>query len=141
MGDAEVIAALISFAADQLVPGLPGRRRQERRQERAFADGVEVTFPAYILGDRPYCRPVPVFVSASRTALHVSPTEVRELRRSALPTERIGLQRIRRRARTDPRSIPPYWQLAECLDGQTTILIGCAPPHMRYVARALEAVR
>lgn len=102
-----MITFLISFVADQLLtPGLPGRRRRERAQERVFADGGEVTFEAYLLGDRPYCRPVPVFLSASRTALHVSPTEFKELRRRALPAERIAVQRIRRRARTDPRSIP-----------------------------------
>lgn len=98
-----------------------------------------MTFPAYILGDRPYCRSAPVFISASRTALHVSPTEVKELRRSALPSEQIRIQRIRRRARTDPRPVPPYWQLAECRDGQADIVIGCAPAHMRYVAEALRS--
>ncbi|WP_236063737.1 hypothetical protein [Streptomyces poriferorum] len=91
-----MITFLISFVVDQfLTPGLPGRRRRERSQERAFANGGEVTFQAYVLGDRPYCRPVPVFLSASRTALHVSPTEVKELRRSVLPAERIAVQRIR----------------------------------------------
>ncbi|MER7726291.1 hypothetical protein [Streptomyces sp. NPDC096323] len=135
---AALLTAVTSFVADQLlVPGLPGRRRRERAQERAFADGDEVTFPAYILGDRPYCRPVPVFISACRTALRVSPTEVKELRRSALPVEQIAIRRIRHRERTDPRGIPPYWQLAECRDGQADVLIGCAPPHMRYVARVL----
>ncbi|WP_371603546.1 hypothetical protein OG345_23450 [Streptomyces sp. NBC_01220] len=135
-----MITFLISFLIDQLLtPGLPGRRRRERSQERAFADGGEVTFQAYVLGDRPYCRPVPVFLSASRTALHVSPTEVKELRRSVLPAERIAVQRIRGRERTDPRTIPSYWQLAECRDGQADILIACDPTHMRYVDEALGA--
>lgn len=134
-----MITFLITFVIDQLLtPALPGRRRRERAQERAFADGDEVTFQAYVLGDRPYCRPVPVFLSASRTALHVSPTEVKELRRRALPAERIAVQRIRRRARTDPRTIPSYFQLAECRDGQADILIACDPVHMRYVAEALR---
>lgn len=134
-----MITFLISFLADQLLtPALPGRRRRQRAQERAFADGGEVTFEAYVLGDRPYCRPVPVFLSASRTALHVSPTEVKELRRRALPAERIAVQRIRSRARTDPRTIPSYFQLAECRDGQADILIACDPVHMRYVAEALR---
>ncbi|MEU9201019.1 hypothetical protein [Streptomyces sp. NPDC048332] len=134
-----MITFLISFVVDQLLtPGLPGQRRRERAQERAFADGGEVTFEAYVLGDRPYCRPVPVFLSASRTALHVSPTEVKELRRSALPAERIAVQRIRNRARTDPRTLHSYWQLAECRDGQADILIACAPEHMRYVAETLR---
>ncbi|MET7642303.1 hypothetical protein ABZS83_01345 [Streptomyces sp. NPDC005426] len=98
-----------------------------------------MTFEAYLLGDRPYCRPVPVFLSASRTTLHVSPTEVKELRRRALPTEHLVIVRIRRRSRTDPRSIPPSWQLAECRDGQADLLVACAPAHMRYVALALGA--
>lgn len=102
-----MITFLISFVADQLLtPGLPGRRRRERAQERTFADGGEVTIEAYVLGDRPYCRPVPVFLSASRTALHVSPTEWKELRRTALPAARIAVQRVRRRTRTDPRITP-----------------------------------
>lgn len=135
-----VIAALLSLVADQLlVPGLPGRRRRERAQEQTFAEGGEVTFEAYILGTRPYCRTMPVFLSASRTALHVSPTEVKELRRRALPSEQIRIQRIRRRARTDPRTVPPSWQLADCRDGQADVVIGCAPAHMRYVAEALGA--
>lgn len=134
-----MITFLISFLADLiLAPGLPGRRRRERARERAFADGGEVTFEAYVLGDRPYCRPVPVFLSASRTALHVSPTEVKELRRRALPVERIVVQRIRGRARTDPRTIPSPWQLAECRDGQADILIACDPVHMRYATEALR---
>ncbi|MGW0936953.1 hypothetical protein [Streptomyces sp. NPDC002666] len=134
-----MITFLISFVADQLLtPALPGRRRRERAQERAFADGGEVTFQAYVLGDRPYCRPVPVFLSASRTALHVSPTEWKELRRSALPAERIAVQRIRPRARTDPRTIPSYWRIAECRDGQADVLIACDPVHLRYVAEALR---
>ncbi|WP_327710534.1 hypothetical protein OG912_19970 [Streptomyces sp. NBC_00464] len=133
-----MIADLIASAVGALIP-VPGRRRRERAREEAFANGAEVTFEAYILGDRPYCRPVPVFLSASRTALYASPTEVRELKRSALPTEHIGVRRIRRRTRTDPHTIPPYWYLAECRDGQTDILIACAPPDMRYVALALGA--
>nr|WSW68637.1 hypothetical protein OG461_21895 [Streptomyces sp. NBC_00995] len=134
-----MITFLISFVADQLLtPGLPGRRRRERAQERTFADGGEVTIEAYVLGDRPYCRPVPVFLSASRTALHVSPTEWKELRRTALPAARIAVQRVRRRTRTDPRITPPYWQVAECRDGQADILIACDPTHMRYATEALR---
>ncbi|MET7365111.1 hypothetical protein ABZS61_04670 [Streptomyces sp. NPDC005566] len=131
-----MIAFLIDVLGGLLVPGFGGRRRA-RALARAFADGGEVLFEACILGDRPFCRPAIAFLAASRTALHVAPTEVKMLKRRALPTEHIEIRQIRRRARSDSRIIRPFWSIAECHDGNASFVIACAPEHMRYLAAAL----
>lgn len=131
-----MIAFLIDVVGAFLVPGSSGRRRA-RAQARTFTEGGEVLFEACILGNRPYCRPAIVFLSASRTALHVSPTELKTLARSALPAEHIEIRQIRRRNRSDSRIIRPFWHIAECHDGSAGFVIACTPEHMRYLTGAL----
>ncbi|MFD0342362.1 hypothetical protein ACFVH0_27430 [Streptomyces sp. NPDC127117] len=131
-----MIAFLIDVVGSLLISGFGGRRRA-RAQARSFAEGSEVLFEACILGDRPYCSPVVVFLAASRNALHVSPTEVKTLARRALPTEHIEICRIRKRTRSDSRIIRPFWNIAECHDGSVGFVVACAPEHMRYFTRAL----
>ncbi|MFB7209430.1 hypothetical protein [Streptomyces sp. NPDC056255] len=131
-----MIAFLIDVVGGLLLSDFGGRRRA-RAQARSFAEGGEILFEACILGDRPYCSPVVVFLAASRNTLHVSPTEVKMLARRALPTEHIEIRRIRRRTRSDSRIIAPFWHIAECHDGSAGFVVACAPDHMRYFAGAL----
>ncbi|WP_330247932.1 hypothetical protein OHA33_38345 [Streptomyces sp. NBC_00562] len=131
-----MIAFLIDVVGGLLVPDFGGRRRA-RAQARAFAEGGEVLFEACILGDRPYCSPAIVFLAASRTALHVSPTEVKTLARRALPTEHIEIRQIRSRTRSDSRIIRPFWNIAECHDGSVGFVVACAPEHMRNFTGSL----
>ncbi|MCG7523456.1 hypothetical protein MHW47_03210 [Streptomyces sp. OfavH-34-F] len=135
--DTQVIAFLIDVVGALLIPHVGGKRRT-RAQARAFAEGGEVLFEACVLGDRPYCRPHIVFLAASRTALHLSPTEVKTLARRSLPTERIEIRQIRRRTRSDPRIIRPFWDVADCHDGSADFVVACAPDHMRYFAGSLQ---
>ncbi|MDK0518112.1 hypothetical protein [Streptomyces sp. ML-6] len=133
-----MITFLIDGAGNLLVPDVGGRRRA-RAQARTFAEGGEVLFEACVLGERPYCSPGVVFLAASRTALHVSPTEVKSLARRALPTEHLAIRQIHRRTRSDPRIIRPFWSVAECHDGHVGFVVACAPEHMRYFTESLGA--
>lgn len=132
-----LIGGLVDLVAGLFVPRF-GARRRERARARAFADGGEVVFAACLLGDRWYCRPAVVFLAASRTALHVSPTEVKELRRRALPAAGIEILRIRGRRRSDSRLVPPFWQIAECREGEGAFQIACGPDDMRRLRAALD---
>ncbi|MFD8825619.1 hypothetical protein ACFV1C_25120 [Streptomyces sp. NPDC059605] len=131
-----MIEFLIDMVGGPLGPDFAGKRRA-RAQARAFAEGGEVLFEACVLGDRPYCSPVMVFLAASRTALHVSPTEVKTLARRVLPAEHIEIRQIRRRARSDPRIIRSFWNIAECRYGSFDFVVACAPEHMRYFIGSL----
>ena len=132
-----MIAFLIDVVGGLLVPDYFGGRRRARAQDRTITEGGEVLFEACILGDLPYCRPAIVFLAASRTALHVSPTEEKTLARRALPTEHTEIRQIRRRTRSDSRIIRPFWEIAECHDGSADFVIACAPEHMRFLTMAL----
>lgn len=132
-----MIGFLIDMVGSRLLLGAVGKRRT-RAQERAFSEGSEILFEACDLGDRPFCRPVIVFLAGSRTALHVSPTELKTLGRRALPTEHIEIRRVRDRTRSDPRIIRPSWSVAECYDGTAPFTIACAPEHMRHVTGSLR---
>ncbi|MFD7865551.1 hypothetical protein [Streptomyces sp. NPDC059783] len=131
-----MIEFLIDMVGGLLIPDFGGKRRT-RAQARAFTEGGEVLFEACVLGDRPYCSPRIVFLAASRTALHLSPTEVKTLARRALPTEHIEIRQIRRRTRSDPRIIRPFWDIADCHDRGAAFVVACAPEHMRYFTGSL----
>ncbi|WP_406389614.1 hypothetical protein [Streptomyces sp. NBC_00887] len=132
-----MIAFLIDVVVGLLVPGFGGRGRA-RAEARAFAEGGEVLFEACILGDRPFCSPAVIFISASRDSLHVSPTEVKTLARRALPAEHIEVRQIRKRTRSDSRVIRPFWSIAECHDGNLGFVVACAPEHMRWFTGSLR---
>ncbi|MEV8451227.1 hypothetical protein AB0467_01170 [Streptomyces sp. NPDC052095] len=132
-----MIDFLIDAVAGLLAPELSGKQKAKKRARR-FADGEEVVFEACVLGTRPHCSPDIVFLAASRNALHMSPTEVTELRRRTLPTDRIEIRRIREWTRSDSRNIAPYWNVAECHDGVANFVIACAPTYMPYVTAALR---
>ncbi|MEU0836585.1 hypothetical protein [Streptomyces sp. NPDC005969] len=129
-----MLDVLIDVAVGLLVPS--GRRRA-KREARLFAAGGAVTFPACVLGTPSYCRELIVFLSASRTALDASPTEVAELHRRSIPVGRLELVRVRDRQRADPLAVQPTWRVAECRDGSAELLMGCAPQHMGYIVSAL----
>ncbi|MFD7262595.1 hypothetical protein [Streptomyces sp. NPDC059874] len=114
-------------------------RRKAKRQARDFAAGAEVRFVACLLGDRPYCRSASlVFLWASRSTLHFTPTEFGELHRSPIPVDRLEVLRVRPRARTDSRLVQWGWEVAECRDGDSVVLIGCAPASMRHLTAVLK---
>ncbi|MFI9492008.1 hypothetical protein ACIG8K_10610 [Streptomyces halstedii] len=133
-----MITFLICMAVSLLIPDF-GRKRRAKAHAHAFAEGGEVVFEACLLGDRPYCRQAIVFLAASRTALCVSPTEVKTLARRCLPAGDIEIRQIRRRTRADSRIIHSFWDVAECHDGKGDFVIACAPDHMRYLSGSLGA--
>ncbi|WP_405978005.1 hypothetical protein [Streptomyces sp. NBC_00158] len=66
----------------------------------------------------------------------MTPTEFPELQRSRIPPLR--LVAVRRRERHgDSRLVQIGWEVAECLDGDGTVLIGCAPDSMRLLRATL----
>ncbi|MFD7065457.1 hypothetical protein [Streptomyces sp. NPDC059906] len=128
---------MIDFVVSLLIPDFSGRR--ERRQARVFDSGGEVVFEACLLGDQGYCRATIIFIAASRVSLHVAPTEVKELGRFRLPSERLEFRQARDRRKSDPRIVRPYWTILECRDGENEVLIACAPQNARYVTAALAS--
>ena len=61
-----MIADLLGALLGVLVGGGGDGRRKLRRQHEAFAAGEPVTFPVYLVGDLPYCRPAGGFLTVSR---------------------------------------------------------------------------
>ncbi|MEU9717750.1 hypothetical protein [Streptomyces sp. NPDC047976] len=114
-------------------------RRRSRNRGRAAARGERVGFPACVLGDRSYCRnQALVYLWVSGPKLHVTPTEFPELHRSRIPALR--LVRVRPKdQRSDSRLVHFGWEVAECRDGDRTVLIGCASDSMQLLRAALAA--
>lgn len=134
-----VLGFLLELAAGGLVTWADGRRRSGKRA-RAAARGAEVGFAACVLGDRPYCRNrALVHLWVSGAVLHVTPTEFPELHRSRVPPLRLVAVR-RRDRRGDPRLVQVGWEVAECRDGDRSVLIGCAPDSMELLRGALVGV-
>ena len=75
-----MIADLLGALLGVLVGGGGDGRRKLRRQHEAFAAGEPVTFPVYLVGDLPYCRPAGGFLTVSRQALVASPPGNRDWR-------------------------------------------------------------
>lgn len=98
-----------------------------------------VTFEGFALGGRPYCRPDISYLTATRTALVVTPTSVPGLLPRLVPVRNIDVLLIRDRRKSDPRAVRPFWQVVECRDGTDEILMGGAPQHMDYLLTALGA--
>jgi len=135
-----VLDILIEVAATLMIP-VPTGRRKARKQAEAFAAGETVTFAGSVLGELPYCRATIGFLSASRNALAASPTEAVEaveFNRRPIPVERLALVRVRGRQRSDPRAVQPWWQVAECRDGESTVRLSCAPEHMALLTTTLR---
>ncbi|WP_329133920.1 hypothetical protein OG552_17365 [Streptomyces sp. NBC_01476] len=137
-GGTGVIDFLIEFVADLFVPE-PSGRHAGKREARAFAAGEGVTFEGFALGGRPYCRPDISYLTATRTALVVTPTSVPGLLPRLVPVRNIDVLLIRDRRKSDPRAVRPFWQVVECRDGTDEILMGGAPQHMDYLLTALGA--
>ncbi|MCX5397715.1 hypothetical protein [Streptomyces sp. NBC_00102] len=137
-----LVDLVVQSVLSLLFPRLGAKRRAKAR-DRAFAKGEEIVFEACVLGDRPYCRPVIVFLAVSSTALHRSPTEVKSVGRQAMPAGDIEIRRIRGRDRSDSRMVRSWWEVAECHDGEAGFLIACAPEDMRRLVVCLggEAAR
>ncbi|GAA3375408.1 hypothetical protein [Streptomyces racemochromogenes] len=112
-------------------------RRRARERKSSAARGERVGFPACVLGDRSYCRNQSlVHLWVTGPTLHVTPTEFPELHPSRIPALR--LVRVRHRDRhTDSRLVQFTWGVAECRDGDRTVLIGCSPDSMQLLRSAL----
>lgn len=131
-----MLGFLLELAAGALLSWADARRKSAKRT-RVAARGTEVGFAACVLGDLPYCRNRSlVHLWVSGPVLHVTPTEFPALHRSRIPPLRLVSVR-RRDRRGDPRLVQITWEVAECRDGDRTVLIGCAPDSMRLLQSAL----
>ncbi|RST05914.1 hypothetical protein EF910_12245 [Streptomyces sp. WAC07149] len=131
-----MLGLLLELAGGALLSWADERRRA-RKREGSAARGERVGFPACVLGDRPYCRNLSlVHLWLSGPTLHVTPTKFPELHPSRIPA--LGLVRVRHRDRhADSRLVQFSWEVAECRDGDRTVLIGCSPDSMRLLRAAL----
>lgn len=97
-----------------------------------------VTFEACALGARPYCRPDVGVLSLSRTELLAASSSGTGSIARQLPMDRIEVVLVRDRLRSDPKSIRPFWRVAECRDEDAVVLLGCAPGEMELLLHALR---
>ncbi|MFD8951985.1 hypothetical protein ACFV0B_24370 [Streptomyces xanthophaeus] len=112
--------------------------RYLKRQARLFEEGGTLVFHGCVLGDRPYCRPTAVHLSASHSGLGASPTACVEVSRRVVPVERLEIECIRPRRKGDPAAVWSSWQVLECRDGDARVLIACEPNYLRYVQGLIE---
>jgi hypothetical protein len=132
-----VIDDLVGWLAVLLVPNF-GARSERRRNEAAWAEGRQVVFEGWVLGERPYCRkPGGAFV-ATASSLGWQSHPDWHAGRHALPVERLRVLRVRARQRADIKQLPWSWSVAECADGEDRILIACSRDNMRYIQSVLE---
>ncbi|KQV14556.1 MULTISPECIES: hypothetical protein [unclassified Kitasatospora] len=136
-----MLDVLLEVLAIVLVPGGGGGKRKARKLSRAFEAGETVTFEGCVVGSPPYCRPVPGYLTASRTTLASSPTEAPGLNGRPIPLPQVELVRVRDREGTDPAVVRRWSKVAECRDGEDTVLFACAPEYLPLLTAALGSVR
>ncbi|MFD5144214.1 serine protease inhibitor [Streptomyces sp. NPDC058401] len=113
-------------------------RREARRDARIFSEGGSLVFQGCIVGDRSYCASAVVHLTAGPAGLSTSPTEFVDLHRRTVPVERLQIVRARRREKGDPPAVWSSWHVLECRDGESPVLIACAPRHLGYLRTVLE---
>ncbi|BFV55225.1 hypothetical protein KCMC57_up03290 [Kitasatospora sp. CMC57] len=134
-----LLETLLDTVAVVLTPDVGAAGRKARKLTRAFEAGEAVTFEGCVLGTRPYCRPTLGFLTVSGTGLATSPTEAPGLNSRPVPLPQVQLVRVRDRESTDPATVRRWWRVAECRDGENTVLIACAPQYLRLLTVALES--
>ncbi|WP_457032150.1 hypothetical protein [Kitasatospora sp. P5_F3] len=136
-----MLDVLLDVLCTVLVPEAGRGKRKARKLAGAFEAGEAVTFEGCALGTRPYCCPVPGFLTASLTTLATSPTEAPALNSRPVPLARVEIARVRVREDTDPATIRRGWTVIECRDGEDTVLFASDPEYLPLLSAALGSVR
>ncbi|WP_059011164.1 hypothetical protein [Streptomyces specialis] len=113
-------------------------RRRRRRRERALAAGREVRFRGGVIGPEPYGRRLANVLFASRVTLASAYAPAKKRTRRTLPVERLRLVTVRPRLSSE-KKIPGHFHVVVCRDGDTEVLIVCAPWNTGFVTAPLAA--
>lgn len=133
----ELLGSLVGDLFGAALGGSWVERARRRRTARAFADGRDVVFPGWVLGDQPYCRPAGgLLVVAPRQVYHVVGRGMPITRRD-LPVERLVVLGRRVATSADHRQMPADWAVLDCVDGGARVLVACHEAKMAYVEARL----
>ncbi|MFJ4191169.1 hypothetical protein [Kitasatospora sp. NPDC089509] len=103
-------------------------------------EGRVLVFGGCVVGTRPYCRPEAAFLHLSLTELAFSPVREADVRARRLPVDGLETVEVRRWRTGDPAAVSRNWDVVECRDGESTVLIGCEPFYTKYVRQVLQPV-
>lgn len=137
MLDLEDVAQWFGDAVIDGVVGRAIRRRRRRRVDAAVAAGRAATFPGWVLGSRPYCRPAGGLLVLTANGVHHVVDRGMPITRRDLPVERLTL--IGRRTATwdDSPQVPALWMTLECYDGAERVLVVTHEDQIAHVERAI----